>query len=196
MPVAAIVPIRSFTDGKERLSAALAPRVRTQIGMAMALRTVTAAESAAMLPAVVTSDEGVASWAVNLGIPVVAEEGGGLNGAARAGVGWATESGLQWLILHSDLPLIVSTDLTDLADCIERGAEVLAPSADGGTTALSAAEPIVFRYGKGSAQRHLSQLSNPVIVTRTGLLHDLDSIDDLDAATAHPEGRWLRDLIS
>jgi 2-phospho-L-lactate guanylyltransferase len=196
MPVAAIVPIRSFTGGKERLSASLAPRVRTQIGMAMALRTVTAAESAAMLPAVVTSDEGVASWAVNLGIPVVAEEGGGLNGAARAGVGWATESGLQWLILHSDLPLIVSTDLTDLADCIERGAEVLAPSADGGTTALAAAEPIVVRYGKGSAQRHLSQLSNPVIVTRTGLLHDLDSIDDLDAATAHPEGRWLRDLIS
>ena len=196
MPVAAIVPIRSFAGGKERLSAALAPRVRIQIGTAMALRTVTAAESAAMLPAVVTSDEGVASWAVNLGIPVVAEEGGGLNGAARAGVDWATESGLQWLILHSDLPLVIATDLADVADGIRRGAAVLAPSADGGTTALSAPEPIVFRYGKGSAHRHLSQLSNPVIVARTGLLHDLDSIDDLHTATAHPEGRWLRDLIS
>jgi len=196
MPVAAIVPIRSFAGGKERLSAALTPRIRMQIGMAMALRTVTAAESAEMLPVVVTSDQDVASWAVNLGIPVVAEEGRGLNAAARAGVGWATESGLQWVIVHSDLPLVIAAELADVADGIQRGAAVLAPSADGGTTALSAPEPIVFRYGNGSAHRHLSQLSNPMIVARTGLLHDLDSIDDLHAATAHPEGGWLRDLIS
>jgi 2-phospho-L-lactate/phosphoenolpyruvate guanylyltransferase len=164
--------------------------------MAMALRTVIAAESAAMLPVVVTRDQGVASWAVSLGIPVVAEKGGGLNGAALVGVAWAAESGLQWLILHSDLPLVIAADLACVADGIQRGAAVLAPSADGGTTALSAPESIVFRYGNGSAHRHLSQLSDPVIVARAGLLHDLDSIDDLHAATVHPEGGWLRDLIS
>lgn len=162
----------------------------------MALRTVTAAESAAMLPVIVTSDQDVASWAVSLGIPVVAEEGGGLNAAARVGVDWAKESGLQWVIIHSDLPLVVAADLADVADAAQGGAAVLAPSADGGTTALSAPEPIVFRYGNGSAHRHLSQLSDPVIVARVGLLHDLDSINDLHAATAHPEGRWLLDLTS
>jgi 2-phospho-L-lactate guanylyltransferase len=196
MPVLAVVPIRSFTRGKERLSAALDPRIRTQVGMAMALRTVTAAESASMLPTVVTGDKEVASWAVGLGIPVVAEQGAGLNHAAQAGVDRALESGLQWVVLHSDLPLVTAPDLAEVSAAIQTGAAMLAPSADGGTTALSAPELIEFRYGRGSAHRHLSQLSDPVIVVRTGLLLDLDSIADLHAASAHPEGEWLRDLIS
>jgi HD superfamily phosphodiesterase len=33
------------------------------------------------------------------------------------------------------------------------------------------------------------------IVARTGLLHDLDSLGDLQSAMAHPEGQWLRSLI-
>jgi hypothetical protein len=33
------------------------------------------------------------------------------------------------------------------------------------------------------------------IVARTGLLHDLDSLGDLESAMEHPEGQWLRGLI-
>lgn len=196
MPVAVIVPIRSFAGGKERLADAVDPRIRTQVGMAMALRVVTAAETAMMLPTIVTNDEGVISWAAKLGIPVVPDPGRGLDDAARIGVIRAVDHGLKWLVLHSDLPLVRAADLAELSAVVQTGAAVLAPSADGGTTALSSPGPIDFRYGKGSAHRHLSQLSDPVIVVRTGLLHDLDSIGDLHAAATHPEGGWLKDLIS
>lgn len=195
MPVAAIIPIRSFVGGKERLASALDPSTRQMLATSMAARTVMAAEAALLLPAIVTADSGVSSWATSLGVLVIEESGGGLNGAAADGVRWAADNSMKWVILHSDLPLVTGADLDGLVPAVESGTAVLAPSADGGTTAVSSPRPIEFRYGPVSAHRHLAQMDNVEIVARTGLLHDLDSLRDLQAAMEHPEGQWLRSLI-
>jgi 2-phospho-L-lactate guanylyltransferase len=195
MPVAAIIPIRSFASGKERLASALNPEIRRMLATSMAARTVAAAEEAQLLPAIVTADPGVSGWATSLGIPVIEESEGGLNGAASDGVHWAGANSMQWIVLHSDLPLVTGSDLDGIGTAIESGTAILAPSADGGTTALSSPRPIEFRYGAVSAQLHLAQMGDARIVARTGLLHDLDSLSDLHSAMAHPEGQWLRGLL-
>ncbi|MEX1249163.1 MAG: 2-phospho-L-lactate guanylyltransferase [Acidimicrobiia bacterium] len=195
MPVAAIIPIRSFTDGKGRLASALDAQTRSLVATSMAERTLTATESALMIPAIVTADTGVASWAASLGIPVIEESGRGLNGAATDGMRWATDNNLQWLILHSDLPLITGPELGDVALAVGSGSAVLAPSADGGTSGLSSPTPIEFRYGSLSAHRHLAQMADVEVIARTGLLHDLDSPNDLQTAMSHREGKWLRAVV-
>jgi 2-phospho-L-lactate guanylyltransferase (CobY/MobA/RfbA family) len=161
----------------------------------MAARTVMAAEEALLLPAIVTADVGVSVWATSLGVLVIEESGAGLNAAATDGVRWAAANGMQWVVLHSDLPLVTASDLDGIGTTIEGGTAILAPSADGGTTALSSPRPIEFRYGPVSAHLHLAQLTDVHIITRTGLLHDLDSLSDLHSAMAHPGGQWLRSLI-
>lgn len=194
MPVAAIIPIRSFARGKERLASALDPGTRQMLATSMAARTVMAAEEALLLPAIVTADPGVLGWAKSLGVAVIGESGGGLNGAATDGVQWAAANNMQWLVLHSDLPLVTGSDLDGIGAAVEGGTAILAPSADGGTTALSSPRPIEFRYGAVSAHLHLAQMDSVEIVARPGLLHDLDSLSDLQSAMAHPEGEWLRGL--
>ncbi|MEX2135168.1 MAG: 2-phospho-L-lactate guanylyltransferase [Acidimicrobiia bacterium] len=195
MPVAAIIPIRSFARGKERLASALDPGTRHMLATSMAARTVMAAEAAQLIPAIVTADSGVSSWATSLGVPVIEESGGGLNGAATDGVHWAAANSMRWVVLHADLPLVTGSDLDGIGAAIEGGTAILAPSADGGTTALSSPHPIEFRYGAVSAHLHLAQMGNAEIFARTGLLHDLDSLSDLQSAMEHPEGQWLRSLI-
>lgn len=195
MPVAAIIPIRSFANGKERLASALDPETRLLLSTSMAARTVLAVEEALLLPAIVTADPGVAGWATSLGVAVIEESGRGLNSAATDGVQWAAANSMQWLVIHSDLPLVTGADLDGVGAAVEDGTAILAPSADGGTTALSSPLPIEFRYGAVSAHRHLAQMDSVELVVRTGLLHDLDSLTDLQSAMTHPEGQWLQTLI-
>lgn len=195
MPVAAIIPIRSFANGKERLASALDPETRQTLATAMAARTVLAAEEALLLPAIVSADPGVVGWAASLGVAVVEESGGGLNQAAIDGVKWAVANKMQWVVLHADLPLVTGSDLDGVGAAIEGGTAILAPSADGGTTALSSPRPIEFRYGLASAHLHLAQMPNVTVITRVGLLHDLDSLVDLQSAMEHPGGQWLRSIV-
>lgn len=194
MPVAAIIPIRSFARGKERLASALDPETRQTLATAMAARTAQAAEKALLMPVVVTADPGVSSWASSRGFPAIEESGRGLNAAASEGVRWAEANKMRWVVLHSDLPLVTGGDLDGIGTAIEGGTAILAPSADGGTTALSSPRPLEFRYGPLSAHLHIAQMDNVEIVIRTGLLHDLDSVSDLHSAMSHAEGQWLRGL--
>lgn len=194
VPVAAVIPIRSFQYGKDRLSAALAPESRTSLSVAMAERTIAAAEEALLLPIIVTAAHDVTKWASDLGLVVIADPGSGLDSAATAGTSWATLEGLMWMVLHADLPLILPDELAAAGIVIEQGRDLIAPSSDGGTSAVSSAGTMVFAYGPGSFRRHLPRLSDPVILIRLGTLLDLDSPDDLHAALAHPLGSWLRPL--
>ena len=118
-----------------------------------------------------------------------------MNGAASDGVLWAAANSMRWVVLHSDLPLVTGSDLDGIGASVEAGTAILAPSADGGTTALSSPWPIEFHYGAVSAHFHLAQMVDVEIVARTGLLHDLDSMSDLHSAMAHPQGQWLRSLL-
>lgn len=185
MPTVAVIPVKSFATGNRRLAEFLDDDERHSLGRHLALHVVETAESAGMLPIVVTADPEVASWATGMGFPPVPDPGEGLDVAAATGVEWALRSRSRWVVLHADLPLLSTDDLLALIDSTE---DVIAPSADGGTSALTSTRPIEFSYGPGSFHRHLPRLARPRIVTRLGLLHDVDSPSDLTSAKGHP--RW------
>ena len=196
MPIIVILPVKSFHSGKGRLAGSLPPESRAGLGRALAVRTLSATEAAGLIPVVVTGDDRVSSWAAGLGVPALADPGTGLSAAATVGVEWAQATRSPWLVLHSDLPLLDASDLGPLAEAIVGGREVIAPSSDGGTSALGARRQIRFSYGEGSFTAHLGRLRNPVIVTSLGLLHDLDTPGDLDTAVRHPRGSWLGQYLS
>ncbi len=195
MPIVAILPVKSFQLGKGRLAEMLDTTARMHLGVEFAARTVATAETAGLLPLVVAGDDEVAEWALRLGIPVVPDPGEGLSVAARQGVTWAGHGSSTWLVLHCDLPLLNAGDLTALATTLDDGQPVIAPSADGGTSAIGSVGDFSFSYGPGSLARHLTRLPAAKVVARTGLLHDVDSPEDLISASRHPRGRWLTELV-
>ena len=195
MPIVAILPVKSFQLGKGRLAEMLDPPARMQLGVEFAAKTMATAETAGLLPLVVAGDDEVAEWALRRGIPVVPDPGEGLSVAARQGVIWAGHASSTWLVLHCDLPLLSAGDLAALTTTLNDGQSAIAPSADGGTSAIGGVGDFSFSYGPGSFARHLARLPSAKVVTRTGLLHDVDSPEDLISASRHPRGHWLRELV-
>lgn len=183
----AIVPVKSFRHGKQRLAPLLTPDQRHDLARDLATHVTSTAERAGMSPLVVTADEDVAQWARASGHSVLSDPGTGLDDAATTGVDHVVRSGSPWLILHSDLPLLGADDLQALAHVLLGGSPVIAPSSDGGTSAIGSTGPFRFSFGPGSFHRHLTRLETPVVVTRTGLLLDVDTPDDLVAARAIEE---------
>ncbi|HEY6627408.1 MAG TPA: 2-phospho-L-lactate guanylyltransferase [Acidimicrobiia bacterium] len=194
MPTVAILPVKPFRLGKGRLADSLSVEDRVALSEAFAVHTADLAAAAGLIPLIVAGDEEVAEWALMRGIPTVEDPGDDLSAAAAAGVEWAKAAGSLWLVLHSDLPLLELDELADLNDAMEQSGAVIAPSADGGTSALGGGEPIRFAYGPGSFHRHLVRMPEAAVVARTGLLHDVDSPADLISARNHPRGAWLADV--
>lgn len=195
MPVVVVLPVKSFPLGKGRMSNRLSPEVRSRLGRALAERTARVAAEAGLQPLLVAGDGEVEKWALRSGLPALPDPGTGLNGAAAAGADWASRSASPWLVLHTDLPLLIPEEVTSLAGVLSRGYPVIAPSADGGTSALGGAGTIRFAYGPGSFGRHLGRLGEAVVISRLGLLHDVDSAEDLESARRHRRGAWLDRLL-
>ena len=187
-----IIPVKSFRLGKQRLASVLDDVQRSRLGRALATHVAETVEEAGLSAMFVTDDPEVATWAISAGFPSLPDPGQGLNGAAAAGVDWADRSKSSWIVLHSDLPLLQAEDLRALADT---RTDVIAPSSDGGTSAISARRSIEFAFGPASFHRHLPQLVSPRIVARTGFLLDIDSPSDLASALSHPRGRWMRTAL-
>ena len=191
MPTVVVIPVKSFRLGKQRLAEAIEAGARARLGRVLADRVASVAESVSLLPLIVTADPDVAAWAISSGFPSVADPGAGLDRAASTGVEWALRSNSRWIVLHSDLPLIDRGDMTVLDRALADGDTPIAPSADGGTSAVAGAEPFEFSYGEASFHRHLGRLASPRVVFRLGLALDIDNPNDLHAAVGHPRGAWL-----
>ena len=195
VPTVAVIPVKSFRLAKQRLAETLDPRRRESLGRALAEHTATAAESAGLTPLIVTADADVASWATSVGFPSLADPDRGLNAAAVAGAMWAASARLPWVVLHSDLPLLDETDLVDLSEMSEDRESFLAPSADGGTSAIGSTGAFDFSFGPGSFHRHLARLPSARVVVRAGLAHDVDAPNDLHTAMTTERGRWLVEVV-
>jgi 2-phospho-L-lactate guanylyltransferase len=191
----AVVPVKSFETGKERLAVALDASSRQSLARAMAAHVVTTVEGSGLLPVVVTDSRQVAEWAALRGLPTVADPGDGLSVAAEAGISWAEASESQWLVLHADLPLLAAGDIEALVTPLRADLQPIAPSADGGTSALGGGEHMSFSYGAASFHRHLPRLRSPRVVVTSGLAHDVDTPEDLAAAREHPRGAWLEHAL-
>ncbi|MGH8950110.1 MAG: 2-phospho-L-lactate guanylyltransferase [Acidimicrobiia bacterium] len=191
MPTVAILPVKSFRLGKGRMAEDLSTDERSTLGQAMAERTASLAVEAGLIPVLVAGDADVADWAAHQGLPFIPDPGDGLDAAAEAGAVWAETSSSSWIVLHADLPLLTREELAEVAQTQERQDWVIAPSADGGTSALGGKGAVRFAYGPGSFHRHLARFPQASVLARLGLLHDVDSYSDLESARRHPRGAWL-----
>lgn len=196
MPTVVIIPIKSFRLGKQRLSDTLDDERRQILGRALASHTAGVVEEADLIPLIVTADPQVAEWATVSGFPSLPDSGAGLTAAARIGVEWARASESRWIILHGDLPLLSPSDVSAVAQLVREGHGAIAPSSDGGTSAIGSVGAFRFEFGIGSFHRHLPRLPDARIVMRTGLALDVDSPNDLVAAAATRRGTWLREILS
>lgn len=195
MPDTVVLPVKSFALGKQRLSGVLEPGARAALGRSMASHVAVTVVAAGRTPLIVTGDPEVASWARGAGYLLVNDPGEGLSAAAGAGVSRSTSHSEPWLVLHSDLPWLAPDDIDALTRPLDDGSPVIAPSADGGTSAIGSQGQFSFRFGPASFRRHLVGLRNPSIVARPGLLLDIDAPGDLRAALTSARGAWLQEAL-
>lgn len=174
-----LIPIRSFDDGKSRLSDVLEPDERRRLTMRMAARVVAAAQE---LPVrVVTDDDGVVAWAVRHDVEVLPVGVAGLNPAVTSAVAQVAWAGFtRAIVAHADLP--AADDLTIL----DRPGVCIAPDRDhDGSNVLSVptGAGFQFAYGPGSFGRHVSEadrLGLPLtVVDDASLAWDVDDPTDL-----------------
>lgn len=195
VPGVVVIPVKSFSLAKGRLAGDLDPRSRARLGMALAQHVAATVVEAGQIPLIVTADPEVAVWATRSGYPSLPDPDDGLDAAADTGVDWALQSGSYWLVLHSDLPLLDVSDVDALSRHLAARRDVIAPSADGGTSAIGSSERVEFGFGVASFHHHLRMLSDPHVVARRGLLLDVDSPHDLSAASNTKRGKWLLDIL-
>jgi 2-phospho-L-lactate guanylyltransferase len=184
-PVAALLPVKAFTQAKVRLAPALAPDARAALARRMAEHVL--AVCAPLPTAVVCDDPEVAAWARAHGADVVWEPGRGLNRAVQEGVRQLGAAGARRVIVaHGDLPLAGAvawvarfSGVTLVPDRFDDGTNVACVPTGAGFR---------FAYGSGSFRRHALEarrLALGLRVVREPLLgHDVDWPADLPRAEA------------
>lgn len=190
----AILPIKDFVQAKTRLSGVLAPHERRTLMQAMVenVLTVLCAHPKIERVVIVSDDPAAELLAGKYSIESVDERtlgSRGLNGALSAASDMLIEQGAENLLLmHGDIPLLASEDITALVDAYRaEGVDIaIAPDDLGtGTNALlfSTRQRPVFQFGVNSCQKHLhamSELGQVVArVDRQGLALDIDEPADL-----------------
>lgn len=188
----AVVPIRSFADGKHRLSPVLEDGVRAALVECMFLDVLEVLVGAPRLDGVVvvTRDVAARARALELGVEVLAERSVGLNAALSQAADFlsrADHDGI--LVVPGDVPLTSRSELEQILEHHgEARALTLVPDDDGlGTNALACSPPdlLEFRFGPGSAQAHLEAGRRSGATVRTlrlpGFALDIDTAADLAA---------------
>jgi 2-phospho-L-lactate/phosphoenolpyruvate guanylyltransferase len=198
MGVAALIPIKAFSEAKKRLSTRVTSDDRRALAKAMAEQVVASAQP---MPTFVVCDNAeVGQWAIDRGAAVLHEPGRGLNGAVAAGVAQLRERGFDRVVIaHSDLPLAIDLvwianfeGITIVPDRSARGTNVLSIPLAPTKTASPAADPnseaFEFSYGPGSFGRHVAEARRLGfrlrVVPNYRLSADVDYPGDLRVASA------------
>ena len=186
MKIRAIIPVKSFGEGKGRLSTVLGVAERNALNVELLDHTlsVTAAFPGASRTIVVSPDRDVLDRAEAAGAQSLLDVAGDLNAALNCAAGHAADHGADGiLIVPVDLPWSKPGDLLALASC--RRAVAIAPDRHGiGTNALYVAPPdaLPFRFGGDSFLAHLAEAQeaglNAKILTLPNLAFDIDTPDD------------------
>lgn len=207
---AALVPVKPLAAGKSRLAASLGRAAAETLLLAMLEDVIAALRSVGRigLVAVVTPDPAVANAARKAGAEPMLEPDPGLNASVeRAGAALAERAGpgAALLVVLGDVAGARPADLAALLDALDaqggRGV-VLAPSCDGGTSALLRSPPdaIPACFGPQSAARHRERAERAGLAVRVlplpSLAIDLDSEDDLRRFVAGPgDGAHTRAVL-
>lgn len=189
MNVAVLVPVKAFTQAKQRLADVLSPDERRRLARSLAEGVLSVAGDVALF--VVCDDEEVRDWAQGCGATALWTAELGLNGAVDDGVRSIAAQGFDHVIVsHADLPLPLSLTAVARRDTATFVPDVLRD----GTNVMSFPldRPIAAAYGPGSFQRHCRAARDarlPVEVRADARLAlDIDIASDL----AHP---LLREVL-
>jgi 2-phospho-L-lactate/phosphoenolpyruvate guanylyltransferase len=195
-----IIPIRSLTEGKTRLSGVLEPFERARLSEQMLTGVVRAALGAVGSPAVIVTSEDSEALKIARGIdPRVddlrqSREAPGLNGALDHATRFAIDRGARAvLVLPADLPLVRTADIDNL---LRRDAPVvIAPDRHRrGTNGLmqridATRGQFRYQFGSESYRSHLDEAHRLGLDAATaislGTSFDLDTPGDLDDLTRY-----------
>lgn len=187
--VALLVPVKAFTQAKQRLAGVLSPDDRRQLAEILADGVLAAAGEVPKF--VVCDDDEVRTWAVSRGATALWTAELGLNGAVDDGVRSIAALGFDHVIVsHADLPLPMS--LTGVAR--PSVATFVPDVARDGTNVMSFPldRPVMASYGPDSFARHCTaaRAAGLVVEVRadTCLALDIDHPSDL----VHP---LLREVL-
>ena len=190
MNTLAILPIKSFTDAKQRLADELAAGPRRALAEAMFSDVVTALRRSQAVDAmlIVSSDHIAQRIAGGHGADVLEDRGEGHSQAATLGVNYAVERGAKRVLLvPGDCPVL---DPRELDELLRRPAGVRAalivPDRHGtGTNALLLTPPtsLTPSFGPDSCERHqrlAGEQGTPAeVVDVPTLALDVDTAEDL-----------------
>ncbi len=188
----AVIPVKSLSDAKQRLSTICSPIEREKLSLIMleSLLNAVLGCDAVNRCCVVTPDASVKARLRERypGVSIIHETtGGGLNEAFVLAARRVEHDGANtMLFLHGDLPLASSNDIGEFAELAGRYAAVIVPDKHGtGTTSLALTPPglIYPAFGEDSFARHLSILNDAkiayAIFRNNGLGMDIDSQEDM-----------------
>jgi 2-phospho-L-lactate guanylyltransferase len=195
MKIAALMPVKGFSNAKQRLTPVLDQAARELLAETMfrdVLRQVTMARGLAAT-FVVTGDDQVAAIAATAGAEVIREraETGETAAVDYARVELKNAGCEAVLILPGDMPLVRASDIEEVVGQVTDSAAapfaLLVPSHDHkGTNALLLAPPdvIKLRFGYDSFNFHLSQVTAqglPIrFIENDHIALDIDEPKDLE----------------
>ena len=195
----AVLPVKAFTQAKQRLADFLTPLQRQELAQAMFEDVLQALRDSGTIEhiLVVTNDAQVADIGAAYGAQILQESSltapQGLNAAVAQGFGALAVLGVKHaLILHADLPLLHSDDVRAL--CLQHKTGTISVVADRhqqGSNALlcDVPAPIAFCYGANSFTQHQAQAQKAdVDYLRQALPRlqlDIDTADDVAYLLQH-----------
>jgi 2-phospho-L-lactate guanylyltransferase len=192
MNTLAVLPIKNFTDAKQRLSDQLEAGPRRALAEAMFSDVVTALRRAEAVDAmlIVSSDHTAQRIAGGHGADVLEDRGEGHSQAAALGVSYGMERGARRVLLvPGDCPLLSPSDLDELLGrpAGERSALIVPDRHGTGTNALLLTPPtsLTPAFGPDSCERHrrlaAEQGTSAEVVEVPTLGLDVDTAEDLAA---------------
>ncbi|HEY4826832.1 MAG TPA: 2-phospho-L-lactate guanylyltransferase [Solirubrobacteraceae bacterium] len=192
MRTAAILPVKSFDQAKQRLRNGLAPHDRRALVEAMFADALVALGRVAALEriVVVSGDRIAQRIAGGYGATVIEDEERGHNSAALRGIEAVLEDGIERaLLVPGDCPMLMPADINALLEhpVGERSALIVPDRHGTGTNALLLTPPDVLApsFGPDSRRRHLAEASAAgvpaEVVELDSLGLDIDTTDDLEA---------------
>lgn len=206
------MPVKTLTKAKTRLRGAAdrgigEPGAHARLALALTHDTVAAvlATHAVRHLLVVSSDPVVAAELAALGVEVVPDPLNGLNAAYAHGAAIVRERDPDTAVgaLQADLPALRPAELESAIATAVAGFSAVprafVPDAEGtGTTFLLAAPGTDLdpQFGGASAQRHAASGARPLTGDWPSLRRDVDTSDDLRAATELGLGAHTRAVLT
>ncbi len=190
--ICAVVPVKALAESKSRLFPERARRDVEQLSLAMMGDVIACLRAVAGVArvVVVTPDSDVARAAEAQGAQALLRREPGLNPAIEAASAQGAGDGV--LVLLGDVAAADPAEVTQLLAAAPPRGVALAPSRDGGTSALlrRPADVIPARFGRDSAKRHreaAAAAGAPLVeLALSSLAIDVDLSEDARAILAQP----------